>query len=85
MQFDADDVENFIYLSDSGDWIIFDLDAIFRDAEQNSEPLEYLSDGVNAFLKKTSAYYDKQDYIEIMYRYKYFAYRDIGGLIKKSA
>ena len=85
VQFDADDVENFIYLSDSGDWIIFDLDAIFRDAEQNSEPQEYLSDGVNAFLKKTSAYYDKQDYIEIMYRYNYFAYRDIGGLIKKSA
>ena len=39
----------------------------------------------NAFLKKTSAYYDKQDYIEIMYRYNYFAYRDIDGLIKKSA
>ena len=80
VQFDADDVENFIYLSDSGDWIIFDLDAIFR---KDGGESEYLSDGVTAFLRRTSAYYQKQDMLEQMYEYDYFADRDIGDFVKK--
>lgn len=77
------DVRIYIYLSDEGDHIVFDLDAIFRAAEREEETPEYLPDGVNSFLKKTSAYYEKQEYLESMYAYDYFRYRDISDLIRK--
>ncbi len=81
--FAQEDVQDLIYLSEEGDYIVFDLDAIFRTAENTEEPEEYLSDGVNGFLRSTSRYYERQDFLELMYQYDYFAYREIGNLIKK--
>ncbi len=78
--FSAAEVDDLVYLSDAGDYVIFDLDAIFR---KDGGESEYLSDGVTAFLRRTSAYYQKQDMLEQMYGYDYFADRDIGDFVKK--
>ena len=78
--FSAAEVDDLVYLSDAGDYVIFDLDAIFR---KDGGESEYLSDGVTAFLRRTSAYYQKQDMLEQMYEYDYFADRDIGDFVKK--
>lgn len=81
--FDQDDVNKLIYLSEEGDHVVFDLDAIFREEEQSGNTQDYLSDAVNAFLLDTSEYYDRQDMLERMYKYDYFAYREIGDFVRK--
>lgn len=85
VSFDAEEAEELIYCTPQQDHIVFDLDAIFLVSGSEEDGAEYLSDGVNAFLRKTSGYYEKQDMLERMYKYDYFRDREIDGLIVKIA
>ena len=42
-----------------------------------------LSDGVNEFLRRTSEYYKKQEFLEMIYKYDYFRTRSAEELIFK--
>ena len=47
-----------------------------------SEGEELLSDSATMFLLNVNQYYERQEYLENMYRYDYFAYADIHELIR---
>ena len=44
----------------------------------------YFSDACNAFVEGLLRYDEKQEMLEDMYRYDYFAYRDIADLVHVS-
>ena len=81
--FDYADVKRFLYLSDEGDHFIYDLDRILDEGADGADDRDYLSDNVVKFLLDTSAYYDKQEMLELMYRYDYFKDRDITAYVRK--
>lgn len=76
------DVQGLLELTEREDYFVYNLDRVFREAEETPDTI-YLSAAVNDFLLKTSAYYSKQDILELMYRYDYFAYRDITDYVRK--
>ena len=47
-----------------------------------AEGEEFLSDSATMFLLNVNQYYERQKYLENMYRYDYFAYADIHELIR---
>ena len=76
-------MKRFLYLSDEGDHFIYDLDRILDEGADGADDRDYLSDNVVKFLLDTSAYYDKQEMLELMYRYDYFKDRDITAYVRK--
>ena len=59
------------------------LPQIFREAKKSDDGTVIMSDSVVQFLLETSDYYDKQDYLELIFKYDYFNYRDIDEFIRK--
>lgn len=64
------------------------LGSVYSDADGKylfvvvSEGEEFLSDSATMFLLNVNQYYERQQYLENMYRYDYFAYADIHELIR---
>ena len=64
------------------------LKSVYSDADGKylfvvvSEGEEFLSDSATMFLLNVNQYYERQEYLENMYRYDYFAYADIHELIR---
>ena len=78
--FDADEIKQYLY-NENG-YIVYNLDAVLTDEEQtNMDNRAMLSESVNAFLKATTAYYEKQNYLEIMYAIDYFKTADISDYV----
>ena len=83
VRFALSEVKNLVALTEQNDYILFDLDKIFRKAEKSDDGKVIMSDSVVQFLLETSDYYDKQDYLELIFKYDYFNYRDIDEFIRK--
>ena len=83
VRFALSEVKNLVALTEQKDYILFDLDKIFREAEKSDDGKVIMSDSVVQFLLETSDYYDKQDYLELIFKYDYFNSRDIDEFIRK--
>lgn len=83
-EFEKKALENILYLSDEKDFIVYDLTLALA-TPKGQEPVQYLSEAANGFMLQLSAYYSKQDMLELMYAYDYFGYRDIGKFVRKIA
>ena len=80
IQIDQSEVKNYLYLDKSENFIVYDLDKLFDEFEDD---YYLMNDSVTEFLLKSVDYYDKQEFLEDMYRYDYFKDREISDLVKK--
>ena len=86
VEMDASGLEKYLFTDSAGDYIVYDLDAILSTAPEDADAVDMrdcLSDGVNEFLRRTSEYYKKQEFLEMIYKYDYFRTRSAEELIFK--
>lgn len=84
---DKDKAEDYLYYDESSGYIIYNLNEVLETPEEDIGAIDYriyFSESVIEFLHKTNAYYQKQEKLELMYKFNYFEDKMIDGFVFKN-